>query len=748
VDTSAEQPARTWPILAAGLVGFAGCLLIGGDTGLWLPALGVGVALVAWTSWWILPLLTLEVLLFRLLPDINQLSLLDGFLLAAQIGLSWWAYHTLARGSRWLEDPRSCMLFLVLVPGLIAAGFALAQALIWRALRTPAEPLWQLFGALWLSRSLGLLVPLPLLLVLLTPLLARHRLIHAAPPLNVQPNPWQRWSTGEAAEVSGLALSSALLVLVLLGLQVQQDRDPGLPPWSLWGIGLMIVVWSALRQGLRGGVVVAGSAALAGLAVAASLPLRPADGGLLQGYLLAQSSTALLVGVSAGWIQASEARFRHVVSEVPLVLYSARLPRPLPSPFADRGKRDSKADGLGPTISREAIVTLVSQASRQVFELEPEELSGVYTNWLSRIVPEDRELLIGALGQLGLQRQPVTCEYRILAPGEMAAHEAANGTTSGNPLGERWVRDTLTPHHTDDGLLDGWEGFVEDITERRKLSYNLRRSTTMLQALVANLPAGVFFVQGPEGYPILANARARQLLGQREDASVPLAQLSRQYRLHRPDGSEYPPDELPVARALRQGVSCTANDIVIHRPDGRRVPLVTWAAPVEFDAKGRPDAVVWVLEELTAFQQAESMRRESETLLRAVIETLANGVLVQDAAGTVIECNRAACTILGVSRERLLGRVGLCGEAGGQAEDGRPLPCEQCPDMQAAQTGEAVRDRVIGIASPGSEGPRWLLVNSLLLPAGPLLGANPRRARVVTSFVDITERITAGPLAG
>src|SRR5882724_7399510 len=151
------------------------------------------------------------------------------------------------------------------------------------------------------------------------------------------------------------------------------------------------------------------------------------------------------------------------------------------------------------------------------------------------------------------------CEYRIQIPGEAGAAAEDDALThaqftpdGADAAGERWVRDSLTPHYTDDGLLDGWEGFVEDITERRKLSYNLRRSTVMLQALIANLPAGVFFVQGPQGFPLLANARARALLGQREEGSVPLAQLSRRYRLHRPDGSEYPPEELPVARALRQ----------------------------------------------------------------------------------------------------------------------------------------------------------------------------------------------------
>jgi PAS domain-containing protein len=619
-------PARPWLVALAGAIVFPLALVLGSDQGMWLPALGLGVALLAWTTWWLLPIFAALALAVNLLfPAGRPAAVVDALLLAGQIGVSWWAYHALARGSRWLEDPRSCVLFLVLVPGLIAAGFALIQALLWTALRAEAPALWVLFGTLWLSRILGLLVPMPLLLVLVTPWLSRERLISVEPPVGVRGNPWHRWSTGEVIEITGLTLSAVVLALVLLGLEVQRNPN-ALPPWSLWGVGLIIVVWSALRHGLRGGAMVAGVSSLVALLVAQWPGLAPGDRGPLQGYLLAQCSTALLVGVSLGWIQASEARYRHVVSELPLVLYSARLPQPLLSPLVAGARRDTRGEQPGPTISRQAIVTLVSRASEQVFDCAPEAMTGPYAHWLARIVPADRELVIAALGQLSLQRQPVACEYRILAPSEPAAPEP-----DPNGGGVRWVRDTLTPHHTEDGLLDGWEGFVEDITERRKLSYNLRRSSQMLQALIANLPAGVFFVQGKQGYPLMANARARQLLGQREDASVPLAQLSRLYRLHRPDGSEYPTDELPVARALTLGVTCSASDIVVHRPDGRRIPLVTWAAPVQLGSAGPVEGAVWVMEDLSVLHDHHGLPAAGDVasllrLIHAQAATAQNGL--------------------------------------------------------------------------------------------------------------------------
>src|SRR5205823_399979 len=159
-------------------------------------------------------------------------------------------------------------------------------------------------------------------------------------------------------------------------------------------------------------------------------------------------------------------------------------------------------------------------------------------------------------------------------------------------------------------------------TEQRALADDLRRTTSMFNTLVSNLPAGVFFVQGPHGQPILVNARARQLLGQREDPSAGLEYLSQVYRLFKPDGTVYPADELPVCMALQHGRTTMKDDIVVHRPDGRRVPLITWAAPVQLRSRGAPDAAVWVLEDLTALHQAEAARKDSEGRLRAVIETM------------------------------------------------------------------------------------------------------------------------------
>jgi signal transduction histidine kinase/integral membrane sensor domain MASE1 len=732
------------------LVVFVASMLAGGEEGLWLPSLGLGIALVAWLGLRFVPLLALAVLTGRALAhaDQNLIRMLgDSVLLAAEMGLSWWLYANVARGTRRLEDPRSAAVFLLLVPGAVAASMASVQALYWGWNAGTSEPFLKLAGGLWISRALGILTLTPVLLVVVTPFLVRQRLIHSESAAKLPGgNEPRDWTWGEFIETGGLCMGAGLLAGVL----VTQHISRGLPGWSLWGFSLLLVVWAGLRQGLRGGSLVAATSGVLALVLAGLMRVSVADFSPLQGNLLAQCSTALLVGASAGWIRASEARYRQMVGHMPVVLYSARMPRSLDmrtqvlkagtartSADADKPSPASGHLPSGHVVAEQAEVTLVSPACQEIFHASPEDMLGPYTSWLERIDPADRELVIAALAQLCLQKLPVVCEYRIKAP-----VASSPDPTKQVPPVIRWVRDTMVAYHAPENSLSGWEGVIEDITERRSLAQSLRRTNGMLQALVTYLPTGVFFVQGPIGQPILVNQRARQLLGRREETSAGLAQLSHVYRLHRPDGSPYPEDELPVAKALRLGTTNTANDIVVHRPDGRRVPLITWAAPVDWTGMGNPDAAVWVLEDLTALQQAESARRESEVRLRGVIETMAEGVVVQNHSGAIVECNPAACAILGLEHDQLIGRPSLGQEQGCLREDGSPFPRAEQPDLRALQDGKPVRNVIMGVPVQAKEGQprsmRWIFVNSMPLPATSAGASEKQGARVVTTFADIS----------
>jgi PAS domain S-box-containing protein len=668
-------------LLAFGLLLFhLSAVYLGKEPGLWLAPLGLGILLTAWLGWWaVLPLFA-DLFLVKLWSAEWSAALVDSFALSAEIGFSWWCYAIVGKGSRRLDDPRSAVLFLVLVPGVLAAGFAGLQVFVF-ALRGAEENVWNLAGDCWRARALGILVLVPPLLVTLTPLWVQSGLISAEPrrrqPIDLAPTDWT-W--GETIEIAGLSITAGILGILLAVFHSRQDATN----WHLWGLSLLVIVWAGLRQGLRGGTVAATTGALMALLVASAWDgaqrLVPDRLIPLQGNLLAQVSAALLVGASAGWVRASESLYRQVIGHIPVILYSVRVPRWVPARFTTPKSLQpghKKIEGpSGAILVEYGEITLVSPACKTILGCEPDELLGPVRGLLDRILPQDKELVVAALAQLCLQKQPVTCEYRLLPNNderriaEVNKRSTETTTESGDAtlvlassspaVPTRWLRDTLAPHFGPEGHLDGWEGIVEDITEQRALAHDLRRTTGMLHALVANLPTGVFFVQGKIGQPILVNGRARQLLGQREIRSAGLSHLSQVYRLHRPDGSVYPWEELPVARALRLGASSMVDDIVVHRADGRRVPLVSWAAPIDLNGMGKYDAAVWVMEDLSALRQAEASRQESETRLRTaetkyrdLIENLPLMVLQFNPDGQIFFTNSATFHILGFSSDEM-----------------------------------------------------------------------------------------------
>jgi PAS domain S-box-containing protein len=434
-------------------------------------------------------------------------------------------------------------------------------------------------------------------------------------------------------------------------------------------------------------------------------------------------------------------------SALPVVLYTARFCRPRQPPLA--------------VSDLDAEVILVSPASEMLIGCPSHELLGPYQRWLTHIHTEDHEVLRAAIAQLGRNAQSVTCEYRLASPsewpeatGRYSPYQPADPGRS--PALVRWLRDTLTPHLDNEGRLIGWEGVLSDISEQRALADDLRRTTNMLNALVDNLPTGVFFVQGPHGHPILVNARACQLLGQRENLSAGLEHLSAVYHLYRPDGSLYPVEELPVYLALRQGVTAMRDDIVVHRPDGRRTPLVTWAAPVTWASPERrdviaPEAAVWVMEDLTALHQAEAARRDTEGRLRTILETMSEGVVVWDRNGCIIDCNTAAAVILGQTPEKLC-RMSLADcEWTLMREDGTKVAQEDDPVAVVLRTGRPVRNLVLTIKphrpqasteDRPSKTLRWVLVNAMPLGTGSC-GEQRGALGVVSTYIDITTTIRA-----
>src|SRR5262245_42264174 len=99
--------------------------------------------------------------------------------------------------------------------------------------------------------------------------------------------------------------------------------------------------------------------------------------------------------------------------------------------------------------------------------------------------------------------------------------------------------------------------------------------------MLDDLPIGVWVARAPEGSVVYSNRAFHEILGMRAVPSSVLSDVPVTYRVHDAGGNAYPVERLPFSRALATGERAMTDDMVIHRADGKRVPIRAFAHPVK-----------------------------------------------------------------------------------------------------------------------------------------------------------------------
>lgn len=172
-----------------------------------------------------------------------------------------------------------------------------------------------------------------------------------------------------------------------------------------------------------------------------------------------------------------------------------------------------------------------------------------------------------------------------------------------------------------DGALQGAVCTFLDVTERvaaDAAARNARSDTRYLErqqaAILGQLVEGVIVADAAGKLTFVNDAAARLHGVARLD--VEPDQYSATYHLFTETGEPYPPNELPLARAVC-GETIEEARWRVHRPDGAEVLAVGSARPV-FDKSGVQTGAVLTVRDETARDMAERVVRESEAKLRAL----------------------------------------------------------------------------------------------------------------------------------
>lgn len=120
--------------------------------------------------------------------------------------------------------------------------------------------------------------------------------------------------------------------------------------------------------------------------------------------------------------------------------------------------------------------------------------------------------------------------------------------------------------------------------------------------------------------------------------------------------------------------------------------------------------------------------------LAAIYDAMACGVIVRDAAGSVVFANAAALRIFGRPPDQLAGTEQRIGEDRRIREDGTLMPDDEVPNVAAQLRGEPVRNVMMGMVRADGY-VLWLLVDAV-----PVKSADGSVSEVVSSFTDVTDR--------
>ncbi len=101
----------------------------------------------------------------------------------------------------------------------------------------------------------------------------------------------------------------------------------------------------------------------------------------------------------------------------------------------------------------------------------------------------------------------------------------------------------------------------------------------------------------------------------------------------------------------------------------------------------------------------------AELRYESVIQSASEGMVVLGPSGAIIDSNKAASEILGLSEDELYGRTPRDPRWRAVRANGQAFPGDNLPVVVTLRTGEPQRDVVIGVQTPTGE-QRWLNINS------------------------------------
>ena len=179
------------------------------------------------------------------------------------------------------------------------------------------------------------------------------------------------------------------------------------------------------------------------------MPLHDEAGRIVGTFGISRDITERYLAQEA--LRESDQRYRELLSAIPTYTYSVQFEEGRP------------------------IHTNHSSGCQAVTGYLPAEFQSNPFLWIDMVHPEDRQAVMNYIEQIISSERLSPIEHRILnKDGAM-----------------RWVRNTIVQHRAHSGSVDGYDGLVEDITERKSVEAELQQTLAELERRVLQRTAAL-----------------------------------------------------------------------------------------------------------------------------------------------------------------------------------------------------------------------------------------------------------------
>jgi diguanylate cyclase (GGDEF)-like protein/PAS domain S-box-containing protein len=271
----------------------------------------------------------------------------------------------------------------------------------------------------------------------------------------------------------------------------------------------------------------------------------------------------------------------------------------------------------------------------EIFEIDKEEFGASYEAFLGMIHPEDRDMVNRAWEQSLKDKAPYEITHRLLMQ---------DGRV-------KWVHEAGETVFDDKGHPVSTMGIIQDVTGRKQIEDELRTSRERLANVIEGTNAGTWEWNVQTGETVY-NERWAEIVGYKLAEVAPVSVATWEKFAH--------PEDLvksfeEIEKVLSGEKEYYELECRMKHRNGEWVWVLDRGKITSRSADGKPLWMSGTHTDITERKQAEEALRENEERLRVIFGNSPVGIFSYDPTGTVTACNESFVSIIGSSRQALIG---------------------------------------------------------------------------------------------